>query len=116
MRSNEERAAAVKRRVRQLEMQRRRRRNLALALSSAAACLAIIAAVSLAMPGMAGRLAVGDYSGYETAASIFGGSAAVGYIAVGLLAFALGVFVTVLCFRLKVFDRRNGEDGDGRDN
>ena len=47
---------------------------------------------------------------------MFGGSAAAGYIIIGLLAFALGVLVTVLCFKLKLFYRSGGESGDDRNN
>ena len=52
MRSHEERVAAVKQRVAQIERQKRQRRNRLLALSSAAACLAVIVGVSFAMPGI----------------------------------------------------------------
>ena len=116
MRSHEERAAAVKQRMAQIERQKRQRRNRLLALSSVAACLAVIVGVSFAMPGISEKLAAGNYTEYETAASIFGSSAVTGYIIIGLLAFVLGVCVTVLCFKLKAFWKKDGErsDGDGR--
>ena len=116
MRSNEERVAAVKRRVAQIERQKRQWRNRIAALASVAACLAVIVGISFAMPGIVERRIVGDYAGYETAASIFSGSAAAGYIIIGLLAFVLGVCVTVLCFKLKTFQKKNeeSEDSDGR--
>ena len=40
-------------------------------------------------------------------------SAAAGYIIIGLLAFVLGVCVTVLCFGLKAFQKKDEETGDG---
>lgn len=113
MRSNEERVADVKRRVAQIERQKRQRRNRIVALFSVVACLAVIVGMSFAMPGISEKLIVGDYNGYETTASIFGGSAAAGYIIIGLLAFVLGVYVTVLCFQLKVFREKDEETGDG---
>ena len=85
MRSTEERVAAVKRRAAQIERQKRLRRNRIAVLSSVAACLAVIVGVSFAMPGISEKLIIGDHSGYETAASIFSGSAAAGYIIIGLL-------------------------------
>lgn len=115
MRSTEERVTAVRRRVAQIERRKRQRRNRIAALSSAAACLAVIVALSFVMPGISEKHTAGDYAGYETAASIFGGSAAAGYVVIGLLAFVLGVCVTVLCFRLKVFQKKNKEMGDGDD-
>lgn len=113
MRSNEERVTAVKRRVAQIERQKRRRRNRIVALASVAACLAIIVGASFAMSGISGKLVAGDYTGYETTASIFSSSAATGYIVIGLLAFVLGVCVTLLCFKLKVFRKEDEETGDG---
>ena len=113
MRSHEERVATVKRRVAQIERQKRQQRNRIAVLSSAAACLAVIVGVSLVMPGISEKLSVGNYAGYETTASIFSGSTAAGYILIGLLAFVLGVCVTVLCFKLKAFQKKSEETGDG---
>ena len=116
MRSHEERVAAVRQRVAQMERQNRQRRNRLLALSSVAACLAVVVGASFAMPGISEKLSAGHYTEYETAASIFGGSAVAGYIIIGLLAFVLGVCVTVLCFKLKAFWKKDEEkeDSDGR--
>lgn len=116
MRSNEERVAAVKRRAAQIEQQKRQRKKRIVALSAAAACLVVIVGASFAMPGISEKLIASDYAGYETAASIFGGSAAAGYIIIGLLAFVLGVCVTILCFKLKAFRKKDEEteDDDGR--
>ena len=67
------------------------------------------------MPGIAARIQTGDYSGFETAASMYGGGAALGYIVIGLLAFLLGVCVTVLCFRLRQMNREDGQDEESED-
>ena len=69
-----------------------------------------IPGASLAMPGIAASIQTGDYSGFETAASIFHGAAALGYIVIGLLAFLLGVCVTVLCFRLRQMNREDDQN------
>ena len=57
-----------------------------------------------------GAIQAGDYSGFETAASMYGGGAALGYIVIGLLAFLLGVCVTVLCFRLRQMNREDDQN------
>ena len=44
-----------------------------------------------------------------------GGGAALGYIVIGLLAFLLGVCVTVLCFRLRQMNREDGQDRESKD-
>nr|WP_302819790.1 DUF4179 domain-containing protein [Ruthenibacterium lactatiformans] len=101
MRSHEERVAETKRRIAKIEREKRRRYNTITMASAVAACLALLIGASLAMPGIAASIQTGDYSGFETAASIFHGSAALGYIFIGLLAFLFYVCVTVLCFRLR---------------
>ena len=99
MRSHEERVAETKRRIAARQRENRLRRNTITMASAVAACLALLIGVSLAMPGIAASIQTGDYSGFETAASIFHSGTALGYIVIGLLAFLLGVCVTVLCFR-----------------
>ena len=91
MRSHEERVAETKRRIAAMERKKRLRRNTITMAAAVAACLALLIGASLAMPGIAANIQTGDYSGFETAASIFHGGAALGYIVIGLLAFLLGV-------------------------
>ena len=110
MRSLEERVAETKRRIAKIERENRLRRNTIAMASAVAACLALLIGASLAMPGIAASIRTGNYSGFETAASIFHGGAALGYIVIGLLAFLLGVCVTVLCFRLRQMNRENGQN------
>ena len=110
MRNHEERVAETKRRIAKMEREKRRRRNTITMASAVAACLALLIGASLAMPGIAASIQTGNYSGFETAASIFHGGAALGYIVIGLLAFLLGVCVTVLCFRLRQNSREDGQD------
>ena len=109
MRSHEERVAEAKRRIAKIEREKRLRCNTITMASAVAACLAVLVGVSLAMPGIAASIQAGDYSGFETAASMYGGGA-LGYIVIGLLAFLLGVCVTVLCFRLRQMNREDGQD------
>ena len=110
MRSHEERVAETKRRITKIKREKRRRRDTITIASAVAACLALLIGASLAMPGIAASIRTGDYSGFETAASIFHGGAALGYIIIGLLAFLLGVCVTVLCFRLRQMSREDDQN------
>ena len=114
MRSHEERVAETKRRIAKIEREKRRRNTVTM-VSAVAACLALLVGASFAMPGIATRIQTGDYSGFETAASIFHGGAALGYIVIGLLAFLLGVCVTVLCFRIRQLSRENAQDKESED-
>ena len=115
MRSHEERVAEAKRRIAKIEQEKRRRRNTVTMASAVEASLVLLIGASLAMPGIAASIQTGDYSGFEMAASIFHGGAALGYIVIGLLAFLLGVCVTVLCFRLRQMNREDGQDRESED-
>ena len=112
MRSHEERVAETKRRIAKIEREKRLRRNKITMASAVAACLVLLIGASLAMPGIAASIQTGDYSGFETAASIFHSGAALGYIVIGLLAFLLGVCVTVLCFRLRQMKREDDQNNE----
>ena len=115
MRSHEERVVETKRRIAAMERKKRLRRNTVTMASAVAACLVLLIGASLAMPGIAESIQTCDYYGFETAASIFHGGAALGYIVIGLLAFLLGVCVTVLCFRLRQMSREDGQDKESED-
>ena len=115
MRSHEERVAETKRRIAKIEREKRLRRNTITMAFAVAACLALLIGASFAMPGIAASIQTGDYAGFETAASMYGGGAALGYIVIGLLAFLLGVCVTVLCFRLRQMSREDGQDRKSED-
>ena len=110
MRSHEERVAETKQRITARQRQNRLLRNTITIASAVAACLALLIGASLAMPGIAANIQTGDYSGFETAASIFHSGTALGYIVIGLLAFLLGVCVTVLCFRLRQMNREDDQN------
>ena len=110
MRSLEERVAEAKRRIAKMEQEKRLRRDKITMISAVAACFALLIGASYAMPGIAASIQTGNYSGFETSASMYGGGAALGYIVIGLLAFLLGVCVTVLCFRLRQMSREDEQD------
>ena len=115
MRSHEERVTETKRRIAKIEQEKRLRHNMVTMASAVAACLVLLIGASFAMPGIAASIQAGNYAGFETAASMYGGGAALGYIVIGLLAFLLGVCVTVLCFRIQQLSRENAQDKESED-
>ena len=121
MRSHEERFAETKRRIAARQRREQRRRSTIPTHSAATACLVLIVSESFAMPGMVAGVRPDDFAGYETAASMYGGGAALGYIVIGLLSFLLGVCVTVLCFRIRQLNKeeqtemKKEDKGDGAD-
>ena len=74
MRSHEERVAEAKRRIAKIEREKRRRNTITVA-SAVAACFVLLIGASIVMPGIVANIQTGDYSGFETAASMYGGGA-----------------------------------------
>lgn len=109
MRSNIERVEAAKRRAAEIERRRRAMRAKLAVCSSAAASLAVIVALAFVMPALDGSAVI---EGAHGAGSVFASGAA-GYIAIGVLAFALGVAVTLLGVKLRAYWKPEG--GDDRD-
>ena len=100
MLTDEERIKAMHDRVHDLNRQRQKRKVAAAGILSTAFCLMIVITTALVMP----KLNDVNVSGSDSAsmnASIFTGTAALGYIVIGILAFILGVAVTIFCFRFK---------------
>lgn len=110
MRSNIERVASAKRRAEKFEHRRKARLAHIAAFGSTAAGLIFIIALAVFMPSLNGSAAIAGVAG---TGSIFA-SGKTGYIVIGVLAFALGVAVTLLCIKLRAY--WNSEDGNGRDN
>ena len=110
MRSHEERVVETKRRIDKIEREKRLRRNTVTMASTVVACLALLIGASFTMPGIAASIQAGDYADFGTAASMYGVGAALGYIVIGLLAFLLGVCVTILCFRLRQMNHEDRQD------
>lgn len=116
MRSNKERVAAVQKRIAELERRKKIRRARILAGSAVAASLALIVGLANMIPRMVANVALLEaYDDVETAASMFSGNVVLGYAVIALIAFVLGVCVTILCFRIRVFHREcmEAENGDG---
>ena len=109
MRSNIERVEAAKRRAAEIERRRRAMRAKPAVCGSAAASLAVIVALAFAMPAPCAPSITAEPS---SAGSIFASGAA-GYIVIGVLAFALGVAVTLLGVKLRAYWKPEG--GDDRD-
>jgi hypothetical protein len=97
-RSDPEFVQEALRRAAWLRERRAAKRRRLSAVGAAAACLVVIAGLSFAIPGaVTGAGAVlteGIYS-----ASLFAGSAAGGYVIIGVIGFVLGVAITLFCRR-----------------
>ena len=113
MRTNEERILLIQKMSANQKRKLYQRRQLALDAACMAACLLLLACTGALMPELMAHAADGSVIHASGAASLIGDHAALGYILMGLLAFLLGVCVTVLLYRLRRRDeRRRREDED----
>ena len=104
MRTNEERAGLIQKRTAEIKRERQKRKQRALDTVCIAACLILVVGIGSFMPELAAGIPSGEVHHAFGAASLVGSHAALGYILMGLMAFLLGVCVTVLLYRLH---RRN---------
>lgn len=80
-----------------------------------AASLLLIVGLSAYMPEFTGQLSTDSYSHYGMTASIFHDSNALSYIIIGLVAFILGVCVTILGVRVHHLNKTQQNTGDKGD-
>lgn len=115
MRTSEERARLIHRRTAEIKQERRIKRQRRLDAACMAVCLLLVIGIGAMMPGLMRGAADGSIVHPSGTASLLGSHAALGYIIMGLLAFLLGVCVTVLLYRLhRRYERQKQEDaGDG---
>ena len=113
MRTNEERAGLIHKRTAEIQRERQKKKQRALDMLCIAVCLVLVVGIGSFMPGWAAGIPGWEARYASGAASLVGSHAALGYILMGLMAFLLGVCVTVLLYRLRRRkERRQREDRD----
>lgn len=115
MRTNEERARLIQKRTAEIKQEKRKRKQRMLDAVCMAACLLLVIGIGIMMPELTAGTAGGSITHTSGTASLIGSHAALGYIMMGLLAFLLGVCVTVLLYRLRRKNERQRQEdaGDG---
>ncbi len=107
MRSNEQRIVALHKRAAELKRSSMLLRARVFGAVSVACSFALLILLVNWMPGAADILAAGEPSGMS--GSIFSENGVLGYLVTALIAFLLGISVTMFCFCLK---KRQGKQGD----
>ena len=119
MRTNEERAALVRRRTEKIKEEQQRKRHkmhmTVLSGASLAACLCILVNVGIAMPQIAPEFGEASISHTSGAASLLAGSEALGYVMMGIFAFFLGVCVTLLLYVIHRRQRRQMQESESKE-
>ncbi len=110
MQTSKERVFAVKHRINEIEVEKKIRKRRILGISSLSISLFIILGLALHMPSIVATISNKPYTSQVLSASIFDGSNFLGCIIIGILAFSLGVSVTILCYRIKQRDLLDQEE------
>lgn len=101
MRTNKERQQLIYRRTLELRCKERRKKQCMFSVCGVALCLMLVSGIGSFMPGVVKQASVGNIDYTMGTASMLGHYEALGYICMGVLAFALGICVTVLLYRLR---------------
>ena len=107
MRTNEERAGLVQKRTAKIKRKRHKIKQRALDMICIAVCMILVVGIGSFMPGFAIGITAGEVHHASGTASLVGSHSALGYILMGLMAFLLGVCVTVLLYRMHRRNERN---------
>ena len=115
MRTNEERSRLIHKRTAEIKREKQNRIQRGLDAVCIAVCLLLVTGIGAWMPGLMRNAADGSIVHSSGTASLIGSHAALGYIMMGLLAFLLGVCVTVLLYRVHRRCERQKQEvaGDG---
>lgn len=108
VRSTSERMERLEKRLDGIRKVRSEKRRRAAIVSGYAACIVIIAAVSAFVGNM--DFGIFERTAAAGTASIFANNSFLGYIVVGVLAFLLGIFITLLC---DILNRKRKERNNG---
>lgn len=100
MYNTEERVAAVLHRAKEKQWHKQLRQHRIVGISSAALSLLLIVSAAFFIPGVMEQISDYDYANTGTFGSMFTNSNVLGYILIGILAFALGISVTLLGYRM----------------
>lgn len=101
MRTNEERQQLIRRRTLEIQREQRRRKVRILSEAGIAACVVLIIGLGFWLPEVTKQSAMARIDYKTGMASMLGRYDALGYICMGILAFALGVCVTVFLYRIR---------------
>ena len=118
MRTNEERAALVRQRAKEIKEEQRRKKHkiqmTVLSGVSLAACLCILVVIGSVMPRLTAGFGEAPVSHTSGAASLLAGIETLGYVIVAIFAFLLGVCVTLLLHVIHRRQQRQMHEADAK--
>ncbi len=109
MMENEEILSKVMQRSEELKLEKIRKTRKIYGVTSIVSSLLIIVTLSLSMPYLTtttdGYLLLNN----ANTGTFFSNSSSLGYIMIGLIAFILGIIVTLICYKIKNDNERNSQ-------
>jgi glycerol uptake facilitator-like aquaporin len=108
MRTSEERIEELHRRMKAMEEKKGRRIYVLKCTAAFAACFAVTVAVALMIANA--PVIDPDIAPDTASASIFTEHSALGYVVVAAIAFILGAFVTIFCYRIRKHSEDKNDD------
>lgn len=105
---NKETVEEILRRADILRRERAKEKRIITSVAAVTFCLLFVAGLSVVMSGVVSS-GVAPESAAPYSGSLFAGAAVGGYVLIGVIAFVLGVAVTIFCMRLR--DKANKGDG-----
>jgi len=110
MRSTEERIEYMHQRAAEIDHQRRSRYAALIQIIGIAACVIIIITLGIIMPGISKSIKYGT-TVLDMGGSIFSDNNIFGYVVIAIIAFLLGIALTIFCYRIRKWkDYRKNED------
>ena len=106
MRSTDEQLQEIMRRAESVKEKRIIRKRLHASALASCACVALLIAVCLYLPQLA---VMPENAGMQQYGSLLLAAPYTGYVVVGVIAFALGVCVTLLCIHWKALKQKEPE-------
>ena len=100
MRTNDERIEAMYRRAQEMETENRIHRTRTMQTVCAAFGFLLVVALASFMPVLSDKIAPHS-TDFNMNGSILSGNGMLGYIVIGIIAFALGIAVTVFCYQIR---------------
>ncbi len=113
MQSTDERFVAIQDRTKEIEYQKKQRKYRMVMILSTVFCLFLLIGLALSLPNVMNDKTTTVYNNTRDFGSIFSNSGELGYVLIALLAFWLGVSVTLLSISLRKrfkSDKRNHHD------
>ncbi|MBR6403671.1 MAG: hypothetical protein IKS48_09845 [Eubacterium sp.] len=110
MRTNEERIEALHKRATELKIEKRQKNIIRIQAAVVMSCVTVIVLIATFMPKYT-QMITPDADTSSMRASIFAGNSILGFIVIGIIAFLLGISVTMFCYSLKKWQ----EDRDRED-